>query len=164
MLTCVPSGRKALKNPSPNVLRPSLRSGGRRRGPSPVAVCLRGLRRANSSPWVQTSASTIGPSRCGRCSPVSPRGSATRRRRSRCSGEPAADHMEGTEEQACFRSKGRWVWTTDYCFRTTDYGFKTTNRFWIIDYLFNVIIYWCRTIDYWFMTEISNLGLQVLLV
>lgn len=83
------SGRRALSNPCPKRLHPSLQTGRGPPGSSPTVGPALGGRSASSSPWGQSFPCTTGPSpsRCERSSPASPRASATRQRRSRCSGE-----------------------------------------------------------------------------
>lgn len=80
------SGRRVLKNPSPNQLQLRLRT---ELEPRPAVRPALGDRPGSFSLLGQTSASMTdhSPSRSGRSSPASPTVSATLLRRSRCSGE-----------------------------------------------------------------------------
>lgn len=107
LLHCVLQGRKVLKNPSPNQLQLRLRTGQGLLEPSPALEDLP----ASFSPLGRTSASMIdhNPSLSGLCSPVSPKVSATRLRRSRCSGEKAEQN---------FSPSSNWKVETELCVRS----------------------------------------------
>lgn len=89
LLPCFPAGRRVSKSCSPNLLQLRLRTGQDPLEPKPAVRALLRDRRDSFSPLDRTSHSTTdhSRSRCGRFSRASPTVSATRLRRSRCSGE-----------------------------------------------------------------------------